>query len=57
MHTLEELKDYLVKQVPEIELMDLLEISSEDLVEAFNDRIESMYESLIEALELNEDME
>lgn len=53
MQTLEELKEYLIKQVPEVDLIDLLNLTSEDIVETYHDRIEEMYDSLIEALELN----
>jgi len=45
MVTLEELKDKL-KQLDEVTLMETLEITSEDLVERFVDRIEQKQETL-----------
>ena len=43
MITLQELKDKLM-QLDEVTLMELLEISSEDLVNRFSDYIENNYE-------------
>jgi len=43
--TLEEVKHKL-KSLDEVLLMELLEVSSEDLVEAFSDRIEERLEQL-----------
>ena len=45
MLTLEEIKDKL-KQLDEVTLMEVLEITSEDLVERFVDRIEQKQETL-----------
>jgi len=45
MFTLEEIKDKL-KQLDEVTLMETLEITSEDLVERFVDRIEQKQETL-----------
>jgi len=45
--TLEDIKDRL-KQLDEITLMELLEISSEDLVDRFVDKIEDRANSLEE---------
>lgn len=45
MITLVELKEKL-KNVDEISLMELLDVSSEDLIEAFEDKIEERYEEL-----------
>lgn len=47
MLTLEELKEKLCK-IDEISLMEILEISSEDLVERFTDYIENKYDELSE---------
>lgn len=48
--TLVELKEKL-KSLDEVLLMELLEVSSEDLVEQFSDRIEERMEELKESIE------
>jgi hypothetical protein len=45
MFTLEDIKDKL-KQLDEVTLMEVLEITSEDLVERFVDRIEQKEDTL-----------
>lgn len=45
MFTLEDIKDKL-KQLDEVTLMEVLEITSEDLVERFADRIEQKEDTL-----------
>ena len=45
MFTLEDIKDKL-KQLDEVTLMEVLEITSEDLVERFIDRIEQKQDTL-----------
>lgn len=45
--TLPELKERL-KEIDEITLLEMFEISSEDIIECFNDRIENKYQELIE---------
>jgi hypothetical protein len=45
MFTLEDIKDKL-KQLDEVTLMEVLEITSEDLVERFVDRIEQKQDTL-----------
>ena len=45
MFTLEDMKDKL-KQLDEVTLMETLEITSEDLVDRFIDRIEEKFETL-----------
>ena len=45
MFTLEEIKDKL-KQLDEVTLMETLEITSEDLVDRFVDRIEQKQDTL-----------
>lgn len=45
MFTLEDIKDKL-KQLDEVTLMEVLEISSDDLVERFVDKIEQKEETL-----------
>ena len=53
--TLEEVKERL-KQLPEIDLLEILEISSEDIVEKFEDKIEDKEDYFIKDLE-NEEWE
>lgn len=48
MLTLEELKERLIERVDEVTLLELLNVTSEDLVEAFSDEIENNYDKLIE---------
>lgn len=50
MLTYWELKEQL-KRVPEVDLLELLEISSEDIVERFQDLIEERYEQLEKELQ------
>lgn len=51
--TLEDIKDKL-KTLPEIDLLEVLEISSEDLVDRFSDKIEDKAEYLLNDLEEEE---
>jgi rRNA maturation endonuclease Nob1 len=55
MLTLEELKDRLAHRFDEVTLMERLDISSEELVQAFSDKIEELYDELVE--EVTEDEE
>lgn len=50
--TLEELKEYIAKQVSELDILELLDITSEELVETFSDAIEARMEYLIQEFEL-----
>lgn len=45
--TLEDLKEHL-KTVDEITLLEMFDISSEDIIERFEDKIEAKYEVLLE---------
>lgn len=45
-----ELKDKL-KRIPEVDLLEVLNISSEDIVDRFEDLIEEKHEELTAALE------
>jgi hypothetical protein len=54
--TLTDLQEKL-KQIDEISLMEILEISSEDLVQRFLDKIEERYDSLIEEFEEEDESE
>jgi hypothetical protein len=44
--TLEELKECLAQRVDEITLLEILNIKSNDIVEAFESRIEDRFDSL-----------
>ena len=48
--TFSDVREYLKKQ-PEISVMEILEITSEDLIDRFDDFIESKLDVLIEELE------
>jgi len=45
--TVEELKTLLKQQVDEISLLEVLEISAEDIVDRFEDKIEERYDRLV----------
>ena len=52
---LSELKDKLLQQFNEEDVLEVLNISVEDLLNAFEDRIEEKYEFLIGQVTDNED--
>ena len=54
MKTLEEVKEYIKKNVNEVDLLEVLDISSEELVEAFSDEIEENIEKLIAQLDIQD---
>lgn len=56
MKTLADIINHL-KNIDEISLMEILEISSEDIVDRFGDRIEDKYDNLREDFENDEDEE
>jgi predicted methyltransferase len=51
MLTLEELKTKLVERFDEVLLCDILEITTEDLVKAFPEKIEDKYDILADELD------
>jgi predicted methyltransferase len=51
MLTLEELKTKLVERFDEVLLCDVLEITTEDLVKAFPEKIEDKYDILADELD------
>ena len=53
MLTLEELKEKIAEQTDEVTILELLNINAEDLVEAFEYRIEERYEQLLKEYEDN----
>lgn len=57
MLTLAEFKEKIIEQVPEIDLLDILGLTTNDLVIAFGDEIEEKYETIIKLLQLPEDNE
>jgi hypothetical protein len=57
MMTLIELKEKIIQQFDEVDLIDLLGLTTEDLVNAFEDAIELKYQSILKELEFNSDEE
>jgi phage-related baseplate assembly protein len=53
--THEELKTLLKERVDEVTLIDLLNVTSEDIVEAFDDVIEKRRDQLLDYLGVEED--
>ena len=56
MNTLTELMERLMER-DQLELIDLLSITSEELVNRFDDRIEDLYEQLVEETDDSNDDE
>jgi hypothetical protein len=54
MITLTELQEKIIEQVSEVDLIDLLGLTTEDLVYAFQDKIEDRFERLVSELELGD---
>jgi len=52
MITLKELQEKIIEQVDELDLIDLLNLTTEDIVYAFSDKIEDMADYIIGELEL-----
>ncbi len=57
MITLKELKEKIIEQVTEIDLIDILGLTTKDIVEAFEDVIEERYAKFLNELELPEEGE
>lgn len=55
MITLSELKDHLRKNIEEVEFLELLDITTEELIDAFDDKIADRFDFLVSKLELEED--
>jgi hypothetical protein len=55
MLTLQELKEKIAEQIDEVDFVDLLGLTTEDLIEAFSDKIEDNIEKFINNLELPEE--
>ena len=54
MTTLNDLKEYLRKNVDEVEFLELLDITTEELLEVFADKIEEKFIYLVAKLELED---
>lgn len=52
MITLEELKEKIIDQIDEVDLIDLLGLTTEDIVNAFEDLIEDKQSKILRELEL-----
>lgn len=52
--TLEELKEKVKEQINEVDLLEILEVTSEDLVDRFDDIIEEKYDILIEIVDVRD---
>ena len=55
--SLNELKTYIMETVEETEFLELLDITTPDLVVAFDDKIADRFDYLVSKLELDEDDE
>ena len=55
--SLKELKQHIMENVEETEFLELLDITTADLVMAFDDKIADRFDYLISKLELDEDDE
>jgi hypothetical protein len=52
MLTIKELKEKIIEQIDEVDIIDLLGLTTQDIVNAFQDKIEDKYDEIIEQLEL-----
>ena len=55
--SLKELKQHIMENVEETEFLELLDITTADLVEAFDDKIADRFDYLVSKLELDEDVD
>lgn len=56
MHfTIPELKEKIIEQVDELDFIDFLALTTEDLVQAFSDEIEENPEKFLNLLDFDED--
>ena len=53
--TLTEIKEYMKEHIDEVQCLELLDLSTEELIEAFEDRIEEKKQYLIAQLKLDFD--
>lgn len=52
MLTLQELKEKIIEQVDEVDIIDLLGLTTQDIVNAFEDKIEDKWDKIVSELEL-----
>ena len=57
MLTLEELKEKIVEQVDEVDIIDLLGLTTKDLVDAFDNVIEEKIKIILKELDLPDELE
>ena len=50
---LERLKEYMIQHVEETQVLELLDLTTDDLVEAFHDRIAERYAYIVQQLEID----
>ena len=53
--SLKELKQHIMDNVEETEFLELLDITTADLIEAFDDKIADKFDYLVSKLELDEE--
>ena len=53
MITLEELKEKIIEQIDEVDIIDLLGLTTEDIVNAFEHKVEELEDKIIRELELS----
>lgn len=53
-YTIEELKEYITANVDEVYFLELLDLDTEKLVEAFSDNIENRYDFIVAKLGLED---
>lgn len=52
MLTIDELKERIIEQIDEVDIIDLLGLTTEDIVNAFEYRIEELESKIVKELEL-----
>ena len=57
MLTLEELKEKIVEQVDEVDIIDLLGLTTKDIVDAFDNVIEEKIKIILKELDLPDELE
>jgi hypothetical protein len=57
MLTIEELKEKIVEQVDEVDIIDLLGLTTQDIVEAFDDIIEEKIQVILKELDLPDELD
>jgi hypothetical protein len=50
--TLQELKEKIIEQVDEVDIIDFLGLTTHDIVNAFEDKIEDKWDKIVSELEL-----